>query len=243
MSDRALVLCFHAVADLSDDPVLSEYGIPEGEFADRIDRLVDRGFAFVRPDQFARALAGEEALPEKAVLLTFDDCYSELPGVVRHVLQPRDISALAFAVTNIPSLSNEWDRAIGTKALDILDSDGLKELASLGVEIGSHTRTHGDLTTQDNAEARTEIVKSREDLAAMGLPAPRFLAYPYGRSDPRITAIAREAGYVGAFGLDPGRAMSGGDHFDLPRVQMLRRDTGLRFWRKTALPWLARKPV
>ena len=241
MSDRALVLCFHAVADLSDDPLLGEYGIPEGDFAARIDAMLDRGHQFVSPGLFARALEGEAELPRRAVLLTFDDCYAELPDVMRRVLQPRGIAPLAFAVTGVPSQSNEWDQAIGTRRLEILDADGLRDLAGLGVEIGSHTRTHPDLRQASDEAVRHEIVQSREDLAAMGLPVPRFLAYPYGSCDARVTAIARAAGYLGAFGLAPGRARVGGDRFDLPRVQILRRDTGWRLWRKTALPWLARR--
>ena len=74
---------------------------------DHLDSLSRRGFCFVSPTAVARYLVDQTPLPRRAVLLTFDDCYSDLLGVAREVLQSRHIEALAFAVTDVKSAGSK----------------------------------------------------------------------------------------------------------------------------------------
>ena len=235
-SDRLLVLCYHAIQDQSGDPVLAPYGVPPNLFAAHLDSLTGRGFTFVGPRALGAFLSGRATLPRRAVLLTFDDCYSDLLALARDVLRPRGIEALAFAVTGAMTGTNEWDQAYGASRLKLLRPDELRELASLGVEIGSHSRSHGDLPllTADNLESET--CGSAEDLDAIGLPSPRFFAYPYGAADESTRRAVKEAGFLGAFGLKQRRLSRGSDPFDLPRVMILATDRGWRFRFKTATP-------
>jgi peptidoglycan/xylan/chitin deacetylase (PgdA/CDA1 family) len=77
----------------------------------------------------------------------------------------------------------------------------LPELASRGVEIGSHSVSHPHLPQLTDAELRRELVDSREQIEAeVGRPC-RFLAYPYGDDDARVHAAARNAGYRAAYTL------------------------------------------
>ncbi|WP_068070774.1 glycosyltransferase [Novosphingobium lentum] len=233
----ALVLCYHAIADLSDDPVLAQYGIAPAAFAAQIDDLVRRGYSFIAPGEWSAALAGEAGLPRRAVLLTFDDCYAELPEIARTVLAPRGIQALAFAVSGL--CSNTWDQPLGARALALLERAGLAALTASGIEIGCHSRSHRELPRLSDAELDTETHGAAGDLAATGLPRPRFYAYPYGESDARSRAAVRKAGFSAAFGLRRARATGASDRFDLPRVEILARDSGWRFRLKTGWPRLA----
>ena len=92
------VLCYHSIADLAGDPVLEPYGVPRPEFRRHLE-LLDRHFCLIGPDEFFRYLKGTGGVPRRAVLLTFDDCYTDLVTAALPELRARNASALAFVVT------------------------------------------------------------------------------------------------------------------------------------------------
>lgn len=237
-SDRLLVLCYHAIEDQSDDPVLAPYGVPPRLFADQLDSLAKRGFSLVTPAQVAAFLRSNAPLPRRPVLLTFDDGYADLISLARDVLRPRGIEALAFVVTGFASGTNEWDQSYGAKTVKLLTANGRREVVSRGVEIGSHSRTHREMPLLDEDERWSETRGSADDLATNGVPRPRFFAYPYGAVDERSRQAVQEAGFLAGFGLKQRRLNRAGDMFDLPRVIVLATDRGWRFRFKTAAPAL-----
>ena len=239
LSDRLLVLCYHAIEDQSGDPVLAPYGVPPEEFARQLDSLTNRGFSFVSPDQVAAFLGADAPLPARSVLLTFDDGYASLLGTARDVLQPRGIPALVFVVSAMESATNEWDQAYGAQRVKLLASKQLRDLAGLDVEIGSHSRSHREMPLLDSPEQQEEAAGSANDLVAQGLPRPRFFAYPFGYADDASKAAVRQAGYGAAFGCRAGRVVArGSDRFSLPRVIILASDCGWRFRMKLGAPRL-----
>jgi glycosyltransferase involved in cell wall biosynthesis/peptidoglycan/xylan/chitin deacetylase (PgdA/CDA1 family) len=240
-SDRLLVLCYHAIQDQSADPVLAPYGVPPALFAAQLDALARRGFSFITPAQLAAYLASQAPLPRRPVLVTFDDGYESLLETARDLLRPRGIPALAFAVTGIASGTNEWDQAYGSGRVKLLAQDQLRDLAACGVEIGSHSRSHREMPLLEASEQEQEAAGSADDLAAHGLPRPRFFAYPFTFADDASKTAVRNAGYGAAFGGRVGWIKRGSDPFALPRVMILASDRGWRFRLKIAAPRLFAK--
>lgn len=238
LSQSLLILCYHAIEDQSGDPVLADYGVAPAVFAEQLDSLARRGFVFIGPEALAAFVQHKARLPRRAVLLTFDDGYHHLVDVARNVLRPRGIDAIAFAVTAMPSRTNEWDQAEGARALRLLGKEELRALSALGVEIGAHSRTHRPMTQLTDEERIAEAAGPREDLAEYGLPPARFFAYPYGASDPPSRRTVQEAGYLAAFNVSFAYATEASDPFLLPRVPVLASDTGWRFRLKTGSPRL-----
>ena len=94
-----------------------------------------------------------------------------------------------------------------------------------GWEIDSHTLTHPDLTTLDDAALAHELSESRRELQRrLGVPAD-FFAYPAGRHDARVIAATEAAGYTAATTVEPGVATRRDDPFALPRVRVNASDT------------------
>ena len=242
-SEQLLVLAYHAIADQSDDPVLSPYGVAPPRFIEQLESLSARGFCFVGPNTFSDFVRDGTPLPRRAVLLTFDDCYSDLLPIARDVLRPRGIEAIAFSVTATRSNTNEWDERKGARRMRLLEPNELKELASMGVEIGSHSRTHGQMTLLAGDDLKAETAGSAADLVAAGLPRPRFFAYPYGVCDAASKEAVERAGYLAAFGAEEGRAGSRSNRFELPRVVVLAEDGPWRFRLKTAAPVAHRRLI
>jgi peptidoglycan/xylan/chitin deacetylase (PgdA/CDA1 family) len=225
---RLRILAYHAIADLSDDPVLAEYGVPPRLFAAQLDALTGAGWNFVDLDAALAALAGEGSLPRRAVLLSFDDAYVDLLKVAAPIMAERGLSGVVFAVAGQIGGTNEWDNRKRLTSIDLLDADELLEVAAQGIEVGSHTTSHRPLTKVSAAELEEEIVGAANRLEQAGLPRPRTFSYPYGDWSPTIVEAARAAGYRASFTVDCGIATEKTDPQALPRIEVHASDTPSR---------------
>jgi peptidoglycan/xylan/chitin deacetylase (PgdA/CDA1 family) len=223
-----VVLAYHAIQDLGDDPLLRDYGVPPARFAAQLDALLDSGRRFVDLDALIRALDGDAALPRRALLLTFDDAYADLTDVVVPMLAERAIPAVVFTVAGQIGGESAWDRAKGARALPLLGEDGLRQLVGAGHEVGSHGATHRPLTRVPAEELSDELTGSADRIEAAGVPRPRAFAYPHGDRSPTVTRDARDAGYAVAFAIEPGSVQRGADRWSLPRVEVRAGDTPRR---------------
>lgn len=228
------VLAYHAIADL-DDPVLGPYGVPPAAFERQLLTLARAGFRFVSPAEVSDLIAGIGGVPRRAILVTFDDCYADLGSAAIPILTRHRVPAVAFAVSALVGSVNRWDQEASRTPIRLLDRDGLAAAAASGVEIGGHSRSHPRLPRVDDARLRDEVAGCLDEIAGLGLDRPRFFAYPYGETDDRVVAAARDAGVQGAFTVRPGRVVPGADPHRLPRVEILRGDDGLRLLAKVAL--------
>ena len=110
-----------------------------------------------------------------------------------HVKQMPHAEALAWVAATCHEL------AVPPSPPAILSWDELRGLASEGVTVGSHTRTHPLLTRVSIEEVRTEVAGSLRDLKReLGVVLP-ILAYPGGAFDNRVVQILAGEGYVLAF--------------------------------------------
>ncbi len=116
-------------------------------------------------------------------------------------------------IGNTPALRHEHC-ALSVKEAQRLAEGGI-------FEIGSHTKTHAQLSRLSEAAQRNEVAQSKsflEDL--IGRPVNSF-AYPYGGYgdySPASIACAREAGYRSACTTLPGKVDGDTDRFQLNRV-------------------------
>lgn len=220
------VLLYHAIADLEDDPLLARYSVPPDRFAEHLDYLGKRGWAFVSLEQVLAAFDRGHPLPPRAVLVTFDDAYADLRHTAGPALSRRGIPALAFAVAGQIGGTNVWDSRNGATELDLLDADGLREVSGQGIEIGAHTVTHRPLTEVPVGELEEELAGAARLLEGAGVPRPRAFAYPYGHWDSRVADAVAEAGYEIAFSVDRGAVWNAANRYALPRIAVHADDSG-----------------
>lgn len=221
----AIVLAYHAVADLRHDPLLREYGVPPARFAAQLEDLLRRNWTFIDLTTLLGALSGEHRLPRRAIVLTFDDAYVDLLSDACPVLAERRLPAVAFAVTGRLGGTNEWDRPHGAGTLALLDARGLLTAASKGVDVGSHGATHRRLTELAPPELEQEVAGSAAALVEIGLPRPLAFSYPYGVWNAEVAASIRDAGYRAAFTVEAGVARPLSNRYALPRVEVFASDT------------------
>ena len=101
----------------------------------------------------------------------------------------------------------------------------LRELSSLGFQIGCHSLTHAYLSDLDEAGLRREIVDSKNQLEQfIGKPVEHF-SCPGGRYNRRAIAMAQKAGYRTLATSNSGTNSADTDCFELRRVPVMRETT------------------
>lgn len=99
-----------------------------------------------------------------------------------------------------------------------LSRSELEELASQpGVEIGSHTLSHPNLTLLSDSKLRAELEESRSILSQIVGYEIRHLSYPNNAWDERVADMAKACGYSSATATARGRQA---DLFALPRTNL-----------------------
>jgi peptidoglycan/xylan/chitin deacetylase (PgdA/CDA1 family) len=69
-------------------------------------------------------------------------------------------------------------------------------LASLGIEIGSHTLDHTQLTKASDQDMARQLIASKRSLEAMTGQPVVSIAYPFGSYDDEIVRNTTKAGYL-----------------------------------------------
>lgn len=105
-----------------------------------------------------------------------------------------------------------------------LDASQLREMADMGMVIGSHSHEHIRLTTQSLVNAQADVRRSKEILESiLARPVDRF-AFPGGAHTKVILKVVREAGFPYVFGTGWGQS----DCISVPGQVALRRNNMIR---------------
>jgi len=260
-------------------------------------RFLARHYRVVSMPEVLRAFSEGGPLPERSVLITFDDAYQDVAENAWPILERYSLPAAMFVATAYPDQPEQvfwWDRlhqaisssepltklpgqfhelefhdpvarARSYKVLNghckllrndelqtfvcdvskrltqtpatnkVMGWDAIRRLASAGMAIGAHTRTHPLLNQVSVARAREEVLGSLEDVKReLGSVLPIF-AYPGGSLTAEVVNVADEAGVVLAFTTERG----GNEVGITDRLRIRRINVG----RNTTLPVLRTRLV
>jgi peptidoglycan/xylan/chitin deacetylase (PgdA/CDA1 family) len=137
------------------------------------------------------------------VVVTFDDGFRNQLDNAAPLLAEHGFSACFFLVTDLLEADVDVARAFCRDKLHLplpvepLGWGDASRLLELGHEIGSHTRSHPDLTSLAADALLDELTSSREELSRR-LGAVRHVSAPYGdraRFSETVADAARTAGY------------------------------------------------
>ena len=153
------------------------------------------------------------------VVLTFDDGFSSVARNALPELRRRGWGAVVFLIAASIGTTDDWDvRLLGRRRM-MMNWDDIYEWSAAGIEFGSHTMTHSDLTALSDSALTAELGDSKGMLEnKLGNPV-RFLSYPFGRHDARVRQAAREAGYDAAFATG-GTIWDHGDRYAISRINV-----------------------
>lgn len=202
---------------------------------DQLQWLVDHGFRSAR----LATTAWDSA--EKQVALTFDDAYVDFLEIALPILQQFNFHSTAFVISSLVGKTRTWADGSDRSQPPLMNWEQIHACRQSGVDIGSHTTTHPDLSTLSEAEINSELNTSRRTLAEQLNEPIDLLCYPYGRQNAAVRRAARQAGYTLACASRPffvGKAQF--NPYALDRIAMLASDTLDDFAAKMHAP-LARR--
>jgi peptidoglycan/xylan/chitin deacetylase (PgdA/CDA1 family) len=220
---------YHEIAEAAETE--SRLAVSPANFAAQLGYLRSAGFtAMTAGELLAAWAAGPGKLPDRPVVLTFDDGYEDFHSRAMPLLADYGCTATLFVTTG-------WlqDADMRLSATDrMLNRSQLAEAAAAGVEIGAHTRRHPQLDQLSTQQVRQELCTSKQWLEdKLGLPVPG-LAYPFGYSSPMVREMAGEAGYGYACAVSNLTASATSDSLKLPRLTVRRSTTMPAFRRLVA---------
>ncbi len=199
------ILEYHMVQQ-EDPKDAYAYNVPVEDFQQQLDYLQEQGYTTISIRDYLRAKKGLLQLPEKPIILTFDDGYESNYKELLPILEERGLKATIFMVTN----------DIGKDGY--LSWQQLKDMEKRGIEIGSHTANHLPLTGMSLDEAREEVKLSKLLMEWNGMKTIYTLSYPNGKYTTDLEQMLKEEEYLAAVTGDAGLNTFDTDPYQLQRI-------------------------
>jgi peptidoglycan/xylan/chitin deacetylase (PgdA/CDA1 family) len=198
------VLLYHQIAVPPDENPY--YTTPEN-FAAQMELLYSEGYMTISTEMLVNAIKDGTQLPEKPVILTFDDGNISVLTTAFPIMKKYGFTGVAYIVY-------KYLGAAGS-----LDVSQVQTLAESGWEIGSHSFSHADLVEHEERQKK-EILTSRVMLERkLDLPVLTF-AYPYGNYNGDAVDLVKRAGYMAAFGVENNHKHELDSLFSLNRLEV-----------------------
>lgn len=245
-AEKLTVLSYHEIAEPAD-ALVPQYAVTPTMFVRQMDWLRNHGYHFVGVADILADAEHRKPLPDKAVLITFDDGYQSVYEHAWPILK-------LFRIPAVIAVVGSWLEEKGTVDFDgkaiprseLLSWDELREMQESGlVEVGSHSfdlhhgiqgnpqgnmeaaaTTRRYLPAQQAYEAEADYrarlladLRHNNDLIRSYTGAtPRVIAWPYGRYNRTTRAIAESLGLRIGLTLDDGANMADTPLWGLRRI-------------------------
>lgn len=204
------VLNYHQIND-TDENALT---VKTADFEEQMRYLAENNYVTITPEEMLAAFKDNSPLPEKAVVITFDDGYIDNYKNAYPILKKYNLKATIFVITDYVSLYPNY-----------ITWDNAKEMQNSGViNLESHTMDHLNLLKVDKNEARLQLSGSKHWLEAHLKKPVKFLAYPEGDYNSEIIAMLKELGYEGAFTVSYKLTSKNENPYELSRVPIFGYD-------------------
>jgi peptidoglycan/xylan/chitin deacetylase (PgdA/CDA1 family) len=217
------VLMYHKVNDLTPNPTTVSTAV----FAEQMAMLGELGYVPVSLVQVLDHYLSGAALPDGAVLITFDDGYRDnllnaLPILQQHGFPAVIFVPIGFLDGDRPLPHEEALRALGVRN-ETVGWEELAELEAGGIRVESHGIAHRPVSELDVAEAAREIALSKLRLEErLGRPVEAYAFVKGSLADyrPEHVSLVQQAGYSLGFTSVSGANGPGSDRFRLRRYNV-----------------------
>ncbi|MBV1914802.1 MAG: polysaccharide deacetylase family protein [Pseudomonadales bacterium] len=223
--NHAVILQYHHVSDKG--PASTTISIQR--FGEHMEYLANNGFQVKSLAEVVSALQNRALLPDKTVVITFDDAFQSIYQNAYPVLKQKSWPFTIFVNTTEKNKSSAL----------YLNWDQLREMAENGAMIANHSLDHPHLLerlTIDGVEESRAQWLARVEQQITGMQAEivrqtgrddRYFAYPYGEADLEVRKLVKKLGFV-ALGQHSGPIGELSDFSFLPRFPMSGVYSGLK---------------
>lgn len=205
------VLAYHRVGYTSDYLTVT----PE-RFANDLESLQERGYCSISLEDFQKFLDDRNVdLPDKPILITFDDGYLDNFQNAYPILRKYGMIGTFFIITDM----------LWTK--ERLTPEHIVEMAQGGMSFGSHTVTHRALAEFDYTTIYNELANSKTVLESVLGKNVNAIAYPRGSYNETVVEIAQNVNYITGFTVKEGLCIKESPDLELRRIPIFKYDSGV----------------
>ncbi len=192
------VLCYHQIRNniASDSKRAHDDIIAPQKFREHMKMLADSGYHTILPDQLYNYLVYGAKLPEKPIMITFDDTDEDQFTVGNSTLKKYGFKGVYFIMTV----------SIGRKGrINYMTKAQIKQLSDEGNTIASHTYDHKNFAQFTDADWTTQIDEPTKKLEEITGKKVEYFAFPYGVYKSSTLHKLKEHGFKAAFILSTAR--------------------------------------
>lgn len=200
---RVPVLMYHEIT-----PGPNNLYVAPDELTAHLQWLKENGYTAITLRRLYNHLVDGAPIPEKPVVLTFDDSYASHYDNAMPLLKQYGWPGTIFVITG----------SIGERGH--MTWDQVRAAAREGMELGAHTINHPSLELLSGERLVREIAGSRKALQEETGQSIDFFCYPAGKLNDEVVRVTREAGFLGAVTTKPGLADADQDPFYWQRIRI-----------------------
>ena len=247
-ADTAVLLpvaMYHSVTDVGDSP--GQYVISPSMLENDLNYLSEHGYTTVTVNDLIAYVMDGASLPEKPVMLTFDDGYYNNYCNAYPLLQKYDMRAVLSSVGALTEQFSQTDDLEEHEAWSYCTRAELKEMADSGViEMQNHSynfhtldqrkgclRKSGENTETYRAMFIDDTQQAQDLFTEIGIAKPICYTYPYGALNEETEELIGQCGFTVSLSCEEGIASIVHDPACLRRIRRFNRDgrvTSEQFW-------------
>ncbi len=211
------ILMYHYVSELppNSDRYRRDLTTSPENFKAQLQYLTEAGYHTITLTDLYLHLTQGYPLPEKPIVLTFDDGYRDAYEVAFPLLLDYGFTGTFFVLATPAHFESP----------DYLTWAQMKEMSDAGMEIQSHGRDHVDLRGRSYDYLVYQTRGIQEAIQYHTGRLPRFFCYPSGRYDANVIAVLKSADYWGAVTTEWGNTHTRESLFEMPRMRIRGSDT------------------
>lgn len=209
-SVRVPILMYHYIRFNPDpgDKLGHDLSVTPDDFKRQMDWLAENRYHPIDFEDLRNYLLGGSTLPARPVIITLDDGYRDLYTDAYPVLRSHGFKGVAYIISGFLGSPNNVSR------------EQLLEMEGHGIQVGSHTISHPDLTKVPSGELHRQLQDSKAVLESLlGHPVVDF-CYPGGAVNQAVAQSVQGAGYQTATTTAPGTAHSASDRYLWTRIRV-----------------------
>lgn len=204
------ILLYHYVEYVKDpkDTIRKSLDILPVVFENQVATLKNAGYTFLTPRDVNLILSNKMKLPQKPIILSFDDGYEDFYTDVLPILKRQNVRAVEYIISGFIDHPNYMT----TSELNKVKNSNL-------VELGCHTVHHPDLAHESSKIANYEISQCHFDLLSKFDINTVSFAYPYGSYNSSLFSMLKNSGFQNATTTKPGSSESDENIYEIPRIR------------------------
>jgi len=180
-------------------------------FKKQMKYLKDNDYSVISLTELVRILESNNNLPDKTIVLTFDDGFGDNYSNVFPILKKHNFPATIFLITGL--INKEMNNSQNIP-LKILNWEQIQEMHNSGlIDFQPHTVNHQELNEK-------EIIDSRKEIEERLNKKCELFAYPRGLYNNKIIDILKDNGFKASRTLKNGKVNKGDNLFELKRISV-----------------------